>query len=78
MTWVKVEEWNKSDLLTKGPDELFQWTRVVARYKAQPDGIILLFSDFDQLIQMIDDTVPDDAIFEIWMPAEPPSYDLLS
>ena len=72
MKWVKVTEWTKDELLARGPAELFEWTRIVTRYKEEEDGIILLFNGFDQLVEMIEDTVPEDAVFEIWMPKDPP------
>lgn len=68
MKWHKVQDLTKElILLAIATGILDDEKRVVARYKEESEGIILLATE-NSLIEMIDDTVPDDAIFEIWAP----------
>lgn len=57
------------DKLPSALPELLPDSYIVARYKEEPDGIILL-ANSDTIIDMIDDTVPKDAVFEIWAPVQ--------
>ena len=68
MSWIKDAELTRENILSLAQlgTEL-QDSYVITRYKQESDGIILLASNMDQLIEMIDDTVPEDAIFEIWV-----------
>lgn len=71
MNWVKVSELTAHDLVSIAPNMIFDNARIVARYKEEPDGIVLLAANMEQLIEMIDDTCPDDAMFEIWGKVDP-------
>ena len=68
MKWCKVQNLTK-ELIPQAmaTGMLNGEERIVARYKEEPEGIILLATG-DSLIEMIDDTVPDDTIFEVWAP----------
>lgn len=67
MEWFKAFECNLKELvqLAHG-NRITPNRRIVAKYLEEPDGIILLAKDIDQLIDMVNDTVPKDAMFEIW------------
>lgn len=68
MSWIKDADLTRDDILALAQlgTELHD-SYVVTRYKQESDGIILLASNMDQLIEMIDDTVPEDAMFEMWV-----------
>ena len=66
MEWQKVSELSIHDLTSAIPFMVFDNTYIVARYKEESEGIVLIAKDVDQLIDMIDDTCPKDAMFEIW------------
>ena len=66
--FTKMFTMNKDELLSALP-ELLPDSYIVTRYKEEPDGIILL-ANSDTIIDMIDDTVPEDAEFEIWVPVK--------
>ena len=82
MSWIKSNEFGKNEMLTLIELGLkLENTYIITRYKAEKQGIILLATNTDSLIEMIDDTVPDDATFEIWTkeieggdPNEPRSF----
>ena len=48
--------------------------RIIARYKEEPEGIILL-ATAENIFDMIDDTVPEGATFEVWAPVIPEEDD---
>lgn len=82
MSWIKSNEFGKDEMLTLIELGLkLDNTYIITRYKAEKQGIILLATSIDSLIEMIDDTVPEDAIFEVWTkeieggdPNEPRSF----
>lgn len=82
MAWIKTEELDKFDVIELAEANInMDNMYIVTRYKAEEQGIILLASTVDSLIEMIDDTVPEDAIFEVWTkeieggdPDEPRSF----
>ena len=82
MSWIKSNELTKDEMLTLIELGLkLDNTYIITRYKAEKQGIILLATSIDSLIEMIDDTVPEDAIFEVWTkeieggdPNEPRSF----
>ena len=82
MYWIKSNEFGKDEMLTLIELGLkLDNTYIITRYKAEKQGIILLATSIDSLIEMIDDTVPEDAIFEVWTkeieggdPNEPRSF----
>ena len=82
MYWIKSNEFGKDEMLTLIELGLkLENTYIITRYKAEKQGIILLATSIDSLIEMIDDTVPEDAIFEVWTkeieggdPNEPRSF----
>ena len=68
MSWTKDAVLTRNDILTLaqlGTD--LHDSYIITRYKEEKDGVILLATNMDQLIEMIDDTVPEDAIFELWV-----------
>ena len=67
MSWIKSAELSREDLLTLAELGLdLKDSYVITRYRQEKDGVILLATNMDQLIEMIDDTVPAEATFEIW------------
>ena len=68
MTWCKIGTFDR-DLIAKAIelDQIKGDERLIAHYKEEPEGITLLATK-DSIIDMIDDTVPEDATFEVWAP----------
>lgn len=68
MMWCKVGTFDR-DLIALAIqlNQIKGDERIIAKYKEESEGITLLATK-DSLIDMIDDTVPEDAIFEVWAP----------